>query len=1138
MIDRMAEESDRQNGAPSRESGRNKRDGQQRVQGGGIPWMFYYGNIINDDKKAADLYYDTKNSLEPFKELLKSLLDNSNYISQISADVSKVESSMVLLRKFSLIKIKVCMNSEYRVPEGLYYLVRLKTDPDGDFEIVNRSGSVHLTSDNLVDFYNSYAVFHLDAPISEKKLTIYFGDDVDTVEPKPVDYWRDYRDGHIRIECDSGIEEFEFEDNVIRTSNTDPFIRFFGKIESNKIGSGTVETVYKFNDGAKYTMIKPDLAIVFDRDVKSVKSNGESIGYEKVDISEYPAILGDPNIVVIGRNLFARSGAIISDNLYNSNYGAEFGISQMEGLKCRFRAGTFIQLTDNDSYQSDVFGSSSFFFREEIERLSDVANADVKKNRIFKIGSRYENLNIVEIAEEYDNGKLKKVTDLPNRLYLVSNPFQTIMQNAAVNSLLNSPSAHHLNLLRLTKSGFRWKDIDTSRVPIEQWYVLTNDSYNGIDAQREMVRRSLCTTDFAFLEGPPGSGKTTTILEIIAQMVMRGMKVLLAASTHAAIDNILERLDKLPKQVRDRLLVARIGNEGSVGDNVLQYLPTNINDTDIQELVYRNANLVCGTTFGILKHPDFNLREKNRSKYLPPLYDCLIIDEASKTTFQDFLVPAVFARKWVLSGDIKQLTPYVESSDVATSIRSMKGFDLQHQEIYGLIQNLVSDIRDLKGYRFTIPVGQAVIADLSSMIPSDINYLCIAESSSDDCITPSDIINGTKESMLIYGVDMIFIDRELLKQLSDYLPASNILINDYSGENNRYIYYSNHYYSDLKRRGKSKVIYFDRDRHEGAEQVRDGINALIRKADWAGQIAWRISRQQELFMLNDISSGNTTVKHYQEDIDRRIPDAYREEVDSYLNLLRELSMPSILQLLKQGVAENAIKSKYERKNTTLNRGFGDDYDCRCTCLDYQNRMHRDISKFSREHIYGGEALKDNENLNREWDCKMFKNHAVWENVETPKSCNNDNPYEARRIANLISKFAEYACENPNKNDPEGIWTIAVLTYYKRQEETLKRMLTESANVAYGRSFRLQDHNIHVEIFTVDKYQGKEADLVFISMVKSSNGKGVSLGFMDSPNRLNVALTRARFQRVIVGNRDYFLNQSNSPLLRKLAEESQ
>lgn len=52
------------------------------------------------------------------------------------------------------------------------------------------------------------------------------------------------------------------------------------------------------------------------------------------------------------------------------------------------------------------------------------------------------------------------------------------------------------------------------------------------------------------------------------------------------------------------------------------------------------------------------------------------------------------------------------------------------------------------------------------------------------------------------------------------------------------------------------------------------------------------------------------------------------------------------------------------------------------------------------------------------------------------------------------------------------------------------------------------------------------------MVKSGE---VGLGFMDSPNRLNVALTRAKFQRVIVGDRDYFLHSKNY-LFEELAGE--
>ena len=70
------------------------------------------------------------------------------------------------------------------------------------------------------------------------------------------------------------------------------------------------------------------------------------------------------------------------------------------------------------------------------------------------------------------------------------------------------------------------------------------------------------------------------------------------------------------------------------------------------------------------------------------------------------------------------------------------------------------------------------------------------------------------------------------------------------------------------------------------------------------------------------------------------------------------------------------------------------------------------------------------------------------------------------------------------------------------------------------------------IYTVDKFQGREADVVFLSMIKSGDA---NLGFMDSPNRLNVALTRARYQRIIVGDKSYFM-RCNSALLRELAGE--
>ncbi|EJS84482.1 hypothetical protein AAUPMB_21172, partial [Pasteurella multocida subsp. multocida str. Anand1_buffalo] len=81
----------------------------------------------------------------------------------------------------------------------------------------------------------------------------------------------------------------------------------------------------------------------------------------------------------------------------------------------------------------------------------------------------------------------------------------------------------------------------------------------------------------------------------------------------------------------------------------------------VERLVLEAANLVCGTTIGLLQHPDIKNKQSTS-----PIFDVMIIDEASKTTFQEFLVPAVLAKRWIMVGDPKQLSPYVD--DEATEV--------------------------------------------------------------------------------------------------------------------------------------------------------------------------------------------------------------------------------------------------------------------------------------------------------------------------------------------------------------------------------------------------------------------------------------------------------------------------------------
>lgn len=74
-----------------------------------------------------------------------------------------------------------------------------------------------------------------------------------------------------------------------------------------------------------------------------------------------------------------------------------------------------------------------------------------------------------------------------------------------------------------------------------QWY---NDRLN--DRQRDAVAKALSSDSIFLLQGPPGTGKTEVIAELTAQFVRSGKKVLISSETHKAIDNVFERLPKIP----------------------------------------------------------------------------------------------------------------------------------------------------------------------------------------------------------------------------------------------------------------------------------------------------------------------------------------------------------------------------------------------------------------------------------------------------------------------------------------------------------------------------------------------------------------------------------------------------------------
>ena len=74
--------------------------------------------------------------------------------------------------------------------------------------------------------------------------------------------------------------------------------------------------------------------------------------------------------------------------------------------------------------------------------------------------------------------------------------------------------------------------------------------------------------DVGMIHGPPGTGKTTTVVELILQTVKtQRSKVLACAPSNIAVDNIIERLHKMQPTLR----IVRIGHPARLLESVQQF---------------------------------------------------------------------------------------------------------------------------------------------------------------------------------------------------------------------------------------------------------------------------------------------------------------------------------------------------------------------------------------------------------------------------------------------------------------------------------------------------------------------------------------------------------------------------------------
>lgn len=89
-------------------------------------------------------------------------------------------------------------------------------------------------------------------------------------------------------------------------------------------------------------------------------------------------------------------------------------------------------------------------------------------------------------------------------------------------------------------------------------------------SQREAIEHALRCVDFALIHGPPGTGKTTAVVEYVAQEVARGSRVLACTASNIAIDNLVERLMRVKLPGGGEMRLVRVGHPARLLPSVLE----------------------------------------------------------------------------------------------------------------------------------------------------------------------------------------------------------------------------------------------------------------------------------------------------------------------------------------------------------------------------------------------------------------------------------------------------------------------------------------------------------------------------------------------------------------------------------------
>jgi len=646
---------------------------------------------------------------------------------------------------------------------------------------------------------------------------------------------------------------------------------------------------------------------------------------------------------------------------------------------------------------------------------------------------------------------------------------------------------------RKKPAGFQEKDLTLLKEN------LMKREYPPNDSQIKAIEKGICSKDVFLVMGPPGTGKTTVILEWVKYFVKQERKrVLVSSQNNKAVDNVLARIAD-----EDGINIIRIGSEAKMQEEVIPFMFENKLKTLREEIEHKTSGNISDIN-DLISHWQGRCEE----------WENIVTNNAKLTKIDKVIEDKI-------SSDLLPLYRELEKAldQHAEYCRKMEKLHAKIEEItekkvkYENISNTF-----VKAFLFVPNIVRRIYINV---LIKRFNGLILASESIEKFY--NDNIKNYKDLYdEIYNtyVNEYFDQRDIRDRLLESTGTED------EGINAKWSLFRNIKvgYEDLCDNSKLLCHLADiTEELKRARQTAEVINAwkeanndsqnyalnevLLESVDLVGATCIGINSQKRFanlkFDVTIIDEAGQIQIH-----NALVPMSVSNKL---IMLGDHKQIPPSAQDLLRPCEENGFDTELLSKSL-FEKMYEELPDSNKIMLDTQYRMPGEIADIISEWFYDGEYKSPpfKRNMEPYIKCLSEKPFLI---IDTSKEKNRfETRIEGGGANNRLE--AEIAADIVNLAAAEGIEVkdIGIISAYKAQVKLIRELL--------GNSF--DKDTVREIVATLDSFQGQERNLIIYSFTKSSNrdAKSSRIGFLNELRRLNVAMSRCKKMLILIGDMDF------------------